>query len=293
MVAAPPSTAERSAEPPAGPPWDTPLAEAPLAFVDCEMTGLDPTEDRIVELCIERTRGGVVEGSLTTLVRPDARLGGNAHIHGLDAEALASAPPFADVADRVFELLAGAVPVAHAAQHDAAFLEAELARAGRPAPEPHWIDTLTLSRRAFAQPSHALDRLAPALGLPRSRAHRAADDVETLRALFDLIVPRLAPHTPRDLWHVRIGERHARPEILAACAEAARSGKPVEIVLRPAHGAARMVLAVVTAVRADLDPPRVVGYALPGRGRFEQRADRILSVGAAGTASAASAPRTP
>ena len=29
---------------------------------------------------------------------------------------------------------------------------------------------------------------------------------------------------------------------------------------------------------ADLDPPRVIGYQLPGRGRRELRADRILRV---------------
>ena len=36
--------------PPAGEPWDLPLAEAPLAFVDLEMTGLDASKDRVVEV---------------------------------------------------------------------------------------------------------------------------------------------------------------------------------------------------------------------------------------------------
>jgi DNA polymerase-3 subunit epsilon len=35
---------------------------------------------------------------------------------------------------------------------------------------------------------------------------------------------------------------------------------------------------VLTLVRSDLDPPRVMGYQLPGRGRRELRADRILRV---------------
>ena len=44
--------------PPAGPPWDLPIAEAPLAFVDLEMTGLDAVHDRVVEVCVERVVGG-------------------------------------------------------------------------------------------------------------------------------------------------------------------------------------------------------------------------------------------
>jgi len=35
---------------------------------------------------------------------------------------------------------------------------------------------------------------------------------------------------------------------------------------------------VVTAIELDLDPPRVIGYQLPGRGRRELRADRILRI---------------
>ena len=35
---------------------------------------------------------------------------------------------------------------------------------------------------------------------------------------------------------------------------------------------------VLLEVRSDLDPPRVVGYQLPGRGRRQLRADRILRV---------------
>lgn len=264
--------------PPVGPPWDSPLAEAPLAFVDLEMTGLDPASDRVVEICVVRVVGGREVERLETLVRPDVRAGGNAHIHGLDAAKLADAPPFAELAERVHSILEGAVLVAHGAAWDVAFLEAELARASRPLAIPHYVDTLTLSRRALGLASHSLKALAEALGVPQREAHRAGDDVRVLCAIFDRLVRDLEPRTPRDLWHVRIGARHARPEVVAACERAVASGEPVTLTLRPARRAARTLDAVLTAVRADLDPPRVLGYQLPGRGRFEHRADRILSV---------------
>ena len=71
--------------PPPGPPWDLPVGEAPFAFVDLEMTGLDVERDRIVEICIERWVGGAKRDGVASLVRPDVRMGGAAHVHGLDA----------------------------------------------------------------------------------------------------------------------------------------------------------------------------------------------------------------
>src|SRR5579872_4922864 len=73
------------APPPPGPPWDLPVEATPLAFVDLEMTGLDVERDRVVEVCIERVVGGVVQSHVTTLVQPGARAGGAAQYHGLDA----------------------------------------------------------------------------------------------------------------------------------------------------------------------------------------------------------------
>ena len=270
--------ADPEAAPPPGPPWDVPVAEAPLAFVDLEMTGLDPALDRVVEVCIERWVGEERTASLATLVLPSTRVGGAAHVHGLDEAALAGAPGFGDIAGRVHELLHGAVLVAHAARWDVAFLEAELARAGAPLVVPHYIDTLVLARRAFAFRSYSLDALSTALGIPRARAHRAEDDVAALRALFQRAVAVLAPVSVRDLWQVRISERKAREAVLLACDAAVEHGAVVEVTYRPSRRPAETWVMVLTEVRRDLDLPRVMGYQLPGRGRRELRADRILRV---------------
>ena len=264
--------------PPPGPPWDLPVREAPLAFVDLEMTGLDPTRDHVVEVCIERWRGDVRESAIESLVRPPARAGGNAHVHGIDEAALDSAPPFEALADDVARILDGAVFVAHAAEYDATFLCAEMTRAGRTLEVAHWLDTLVLSRRAFAFPSHSLTALCTELGIPRGRAHRAGDDVRALRAVFERCAAALSPVSARDLWEVRIAERRARASILSACEAAVEHEAPVEIVYRPTRRGAQTLVMVLTEVRTGLDPPRVMGYLLPGRGRRELRADRILRV---------------
>jgi DNA polymerase-3 subunit epsilon len=254
------------------------VAEAPRAFVDLEMTGLDVERDRVGEICVERVVGGARTDGITTLVRPSDRIGGAAHVHGLDDAALASAPPFDAIAADVLRVLDGAVLVAHAAAWDAGFLEAEMKRAGRDVRFEHYLDTLVLARRAFAFQSYSLDALCHQLGIDRGRAHRADSDVRAMRALFDRCVAVLAPVSVRDLWEVRIGERRARASIVDACEAAAKYGAPVVLTYRPSRRPPEPMLMVIQEVRSDLDPPRVMGYQLPGRGRRQLRADRILRV---------------
>jgi DNA polymerase III subunit epsilon len=246
--------------------------------VDLEMTGLDPGVDRVIEVCVVRKVGEKREDFLDTLVDPGPGVAFQTDVHGLGPASLAGAPPFAQIADRVVELTTGAVLVAHAASWDVTFLEAEFARLGRAIRFPFYLDTLTLARRALWQKSHSLGALAEALGIAREAAHRAGDDVRVLSMLFERLVTDLAPRSPRDLWHVRVAERHVRPEVLERSVEVARTGEPAWVTYRPSHKAPRSFLAIFTQVRTDLDPPRVLGYSLPGRGRFDLRIDRILSI---------------
>lgn len=271
--------------PPPGPPWDTPLSEAPLAFVDLEMTGLDAKRDRVVEVCIERVRGQAVDDRLHTLVRPEGGEIGNVHVHGIDAAALAGAPSFAEIAGRVEELLSGAVFVAHGAAWDVSFVHAEMRRAGRGFTVDFWLDTLNLSRRAFGLTKHSLEALRAHFGIDATRAHRADADVLALREVFARCVASLDsraagadPTTPRDLWEVRVAEGKAREQIIALCTEAVAARREVTVHYRARSRPAEPMRMVLTALDLGLDPPRVIGYQLPGRGRRELRADRILRI---------------
>jgi DNA polymerase-3 subunit epsilon len=255
-----------------------PLAEAPIALVDLEMTGLDIARDRVVEVCIERIVGDRRISLLSTLLNPGERVGGASHVHGIHAAEIAAAPPFDAVARDVLAALRGSILVAHAAAWDVGFLAAECRRAGLALEVDHWLDTLVLARRAFAFQSYSLDALCRELGIERGRAHRAESDVAALRAVFARCVEVLVPTSARDLWDVRVGERRARPSIVMACEAAVKHGLPVVVTYRPARRAPESLDMVLLEVRSDLDPPGVVGYLLPGRGRRQLRADRILRV---------------
>jgi DNA polymerase-3 subunit epsilon len=271
-----PGAAPASA-PPEGSPWDLPIDEAPLAFVDLEMTGLDPSADRVIQLCIERVVGGRLESRLSSFVRPEpARAIGDKH--GVEPEEIVDAPTFASLAPNVERLLGGAVLIAHAARYDIAFLQAELGREGRSWACPHRLDTLALSRRAFRRESHRLGALAEAFSIPNERPHRADNDVAVLRGVFDRLMTALEPVTPRAMWQASRGRRAASPEILAIALQALELKRPVLMRYRSAGRRTREFQFHIREVRTDLDPPLVLGYLQRTRGRRELRADRILTI---------------
>lgn len=242
------------------------------------MTGLDPAQDRIVEVCVERFVGERRLAAVSCLVNPEGRVDRAAHVHGIGADELAGAPRFAELAGDVVQAIEGAVFVAHAAIWDARFLSAACARAGVPLRLEHWLDTLVLARRAFAFRSHSLEALCRELHIERGRAHRAESDVKALRQVFARCVAVLRPVSVRDLWEVRVGDRRARQAVIDACEAAVDHGTPVLLTYRPAGRSPESMSMVLLEVRSDLDPPLVVGYQLPGRGRRQLRADRILRV---------------
>lgn len=262
----------------ASPLWQLPPEQAPLVFVDLEMTGLDAARDRVCEVGLLRYAGRREEASFESLANPGVDPGASAEIHKLDGALLAQAPPFEALCGRVLELLDGAFLVAHGADSDVAFLQAELGRLGHPLPVVGVIDTLPLARRCFLSRSHGLGALSAALGLDHARHHRAGDDARATAQLFWRVVDALSPSSMADLHSVRVGERQARPSILAAVSEAIAGRKPVLVRHRTPRRPTEEMWMVLTSVRTDVDPPRVMGYLHPGRGRRELRADRILAI---------------
>ncbi len=275
-----PPDAWPAGEPPPGPPWDEPLDRALLAFLDFEMTGLDPAKDRIIQLCVERVQGDVVVERLVSYVQPNVALpAGGVPVCGITAEELAGAPRFGELVEPLLASLSEAVVVAHAGAHDMAFLRAELARLGREWIGLHHLDTVPLARQAFdSLPSHRLVDLSAALGVAHPTPHRADGDVAALRGLFTRLVADLEPATARDMWRRGHPSRLATATIVAGAQQAAAGSRPVRLRYRPAGRRPEQLCFQVTAVRTDLDPPRVLGYLHDTRGQRELRVPRILSI---------------
>jgi DNA polymerase-3 subunit epsilon len=169
---------------------DAPWAELPIVMVDTETTGKDASVDRVVEVGIAISRGGVIVERKNWLVNPGIPIPKEASdVHKITDADVADAPSFQSVAAEVAAALAGCVPAAYNAAFDKAFLTNELARAGLSLRrDVEWIDPLVWARELQqGERSRALGEVAARLGIAHDNAHRAADDADTaLKVLLAL-----------------------------------------------------------------------------------------------------------
>ncbi|ANN68640.1 DNA polymerase III subunit epsilon [Bordetella bronchialis] len=145
-------------------------------ILDTETTGLEPAQGhRIVEIgCLEIVNRMVTGNTMHVYLNPDRDSDPEAlAVHGLTTEFLSDKPRFADIADELVRFLDGAEIIIHNAAFDTKFLNAELARIGRPA--MHEIcatitDSLMHARELHPGKRNSLDALCERYGI--SNAHR-------------------------------------------------------------------------------------------------------------------------
>jgi DNA polymerase III subunit epsilon len=157
--------------------------------LDTETTGFDPLGGhRIVEIgAVELVDHSPTGRTFHRYLYPQRAMPADAvAVHGLTAEFLADKPLFGDVAEEFLAFVGEAPLVAHNADFDIAFLNAELKRAAKPPiATERVIDTLVLARRKHAG-SLTLDDLCTRYGVDRSRRtqHGALLDAELLAAVY-------------------------------------------------------------------------------------------------------------
>jgi DNA polymerase III subunit epsilon len=167
--------------------------------LDTETTGLDPlTGDRVVEIgCIELFNRIPTGQSFHRYINPERDMPASAfEVHGLSADFLKDKPPFAEVADDFLSFVGDAGLVIHNAAFDAAFLNSELERVGKPLiARDRLVDTLLLARRRHPGAANRLDDLCTRYGIDNTRRtkHGALLDAELLAEVYiELIGARQA-----------------------------------------------------------------------------------------------------
>jgi DNA polymerase III subunit epsilon len=180
--------------------------DLPIALIDVETTGRDPSLDRVVEIGIVVGRGGVVTGRFNWMIQPDRSIPEEARaVHGITDDDVRDAPRFEVVAHEIARALEGCIPAAYNAPFDRAFLANEFARSGykHPGESPtpalrrdvEWVDPLVWARELHREEkSRALGDMAARLGVPLENAHRASDDAEAaLLVMYALAVDARIP----------------------------------------------------------------------------------------------------
>lgn len=211
------------------------LSEALLLFLDCETTGVDPEEAKIVELGACYFKGGKRLGPpLNIRIYPGELIPEEASkIHGIYDADVRTAPRFAEVIPKLEAHLSGAWAREHLGEklppilsgynvqgYDGPLLNAELRRAGSGLrlDLEAMIDPIWCARRWGRAYSGKLTDLCRAFGVPLVNAHAAWADAEaTGRLLHELVLglwildpldlaleeqraARLLDKADRDLW---------------------------------------------------------------------------------------------
>jgi len=156
--------------------------------LDTETTGLDPEQDRIVEIgCVELYNHMATGRTFQTYLNPARPMSQEAvEITGLTDIFLNDKPAFADKANEFLAFVKDSALIIHNAPFDMGFLNQELKRAKRPPLSNQVIDTLDEARTKYMGAKNSLDELCQRLGIDNSNRtkHGALLDAELLAEVY-------------------------------------------------------------------------------------------------------------
>lgn len=157
---------------------------------DTETTGLETRFDRVIEIGgIELINNFPTGKTLHLYINPgDRKVHPDAlAVHGITDEFLKDKPGFADVAQQIVEFFDGARWIAHNANFDIGFINAEFERIGLPPVQTdRVVDTLALARRKHPMGPNSLDALCRRYGIDNTHRtkHGALLDSELLAEVY-------------------------------------------------------------------------------------------------------------
>lgn len=159
------------------------------AIVDIETTGGHAAQNGITEICIILYNGKEIEGQFQTLVNPQQAIPRFiTALTGISEYMVADAPVFADVADKIYNLLKGRVFVAHNVNFDYSFVNHHLLLHGFEL-QSRKLCTVRYARKVKPGiPSYSLGKLCRWLGIELADRHRAFGDAAATVKLFESLL---------------------------------------------------------------------------------------------------------
>jgi DNA polymerase-3 subunit epsilon len=148
--------------------------------LDCETTGLDFEQDRVIEVALVRFDFDQVLDSFETLIDPEMPIPeASTAIHHITDPMIQGKPKIGEVLPKVFEFLGKSILVGHGIMTDITFLSNAAKRLSIPCKlSSHpYLDTLRLARLYGESPTNSLEMLRRHFNIAEEGAHRAMNDV--------------------------------------------------------------------------------------------------------------------
>ncbi|NGX31539.1 MAG: DNA polymerase III PolC-type [Chlamydiae bacterium] len=156
------------------------LNKETFVCIDCETTGLDLENDRIIEIAICRFTFSEILESFESLINPEIKISQESmQIHNITEEMCENQPKIEEILPKVFKIAGNCTIMGHGIQFDIDMLTNSAKRFAVKCDlhQNKLIDTLRLARMYGQSPINSLQFLRKHFNVEEEIAHRAMGDV--------------------------------------------------------------------------------------------------------------------
>lgn len=194
--------------------------------IDCETTGLDPQNDRIIEVAVMCFDASEVYAAMESLIDPECEIPeSSVAIHHITSDMVKDKPKIRDVLPEVLEMIGNHIIIGHGVKFDIDIIAAEADRYGilNKIRYNRFLDTLRMARLYGGSPVNSLEYLRKHFNIPLEGAHRAMSDVIVNKEVFKLLARGFK--TVHQLFDVL-----SRPVLMTAMPFGKHKGRPLKEV---------------------------------------------------------------
>lgn len=200
----------------------TDIEKQKFICIDCETTGLDPLQDRVIEVAVMCFDGSEVYAQMESLINPECEIPETSiAIHHITPEMVSGKPLIVQVLPEILEMIGQHIIIGHGVRFDIDILAAAAERHGIPCKirQNPYLDTLRMARLYGQSPVNSLEHLRMHFNIPLEGAHRAMSDVIVNREVFKRLAKRFK--TTEQLF-----DALARPILMSSMPFGKHKGRP-------------------------------------------------------------------
>ena len=211
------------------------LDKETFVCLDCETTGLDPEEDRVIEVAAVRFNLDGIMEQFDSLIDPERLISAESMaIHHITDDMVKGKPKIAEVLPELLKLMGSDIIVGHGIGFDIALIVNAARRASVPCnlAKNKSLDTLRMARLYGGSPVNSLDQLRQHFNVSYEGTHRALSDV--------IVNVEVFKHLARDFKNTEdLFQALSKPVMLKNMPLGKHKGRPIkEVPIEYLHWAA-------------------------------------------------------
>lgn len=171
----------------------TDIEKQKFVCIDCETTGLDSQQDRIIEVAVMCFDANTIYSEWESLIDPECPIPETSiAIHHITPDMVQGKPTIAQVMPEVLKLIGDHIIIGHGVGFDIDILATAAERHAIPSKlrQNRYLDTLRMARLYGECPVNSLEQLRKHFNIPLEGAHRAMSDVVVNKEVFKYLAKR-------------------------------------------------------------------------------------------------------